>query len=207
MRANFVRGKGDLMGTSGNLNDNAAVPAPVYSYWPNHYGLYCMAGNVNEWVMDIYRPLSFEDVDEFSPFRGNEFTKLTRDQDGYIVDKDSLGRLVREVITEEDAANRYNYQYADYKNYQDGDLNSSVGFVNQDDQAPGSDRMYAQGNTNEIDITSLINDQSRVYKGGSWKDRAYWLNPGTRRFLDELGSRDDLGFRCAMTRVGSPTGF
>jgi sulfatase modifying factor 1 len=55
--------------------------------------------------------------------------------------------------------------------------------------------------------TSLVNDQSRVYKGGSWRDRAYWLTPGARRFLDESASRDDLGFRCAMTRVGSPAGF
>ena len=29
------------------------VTAPVYSYWPNDYGLYNMAGNVSEWVMDV----------------------------------------------------------------------------------------------------------------------------------------------------------
>jgi len=48
MRANFVRGRGDMMGTAGNLNDNASIPGPVESFWPNDYGLYCMAGNVNE---------------------------------------------------------------------------------------------------------------------------------------------------------------
>ena len=57
------------------------------------------------------------------------------------------------------------------------------------------------------DMSSLITDNVRVYKGGSWKDRAYWLSPGTRRFLDETASKDDLGFRCAMTRVGSPKGL
>ncbi len=51
---------------------------------------------------------------------------------------------------------------------------------------------------------SLISDRTRVYKGGGWRDRAYWLAPGARRYLDERESRDDLGFRCAMTRVGSP---
>ena len=45
---------------------------------------------------------------------------------------------------------------------------------------------------------------SNQYKGGSWKDRAYWLNPGSRRHLDERESADDLGFRCAMTRLGPP---
>jgi sulfatase modifying factor 1 len=57
------------------------------------------------------------------------------------------------------------------------------------------------------DFVTLINDNARVYKGGSWKDRAYWLNPSTRRFLDQESSRDDIGFRCAMIRVGSPSGL
>ena len=53
--ANFKRGRGDNMGVAGNLNDNADITAPVRSYWPNDYGLYNMAGNVSEWVMDVYR--------------------------------------------------------------------------------------------------------------------------------------------------------
>jgi formylglycine-generating enzyme required for sulfatase activity len=53
----------------------------------------------------------------------------------------------------------------------------------------------------------LISDKSRVYKGGSWKDRAYWLAPSQRRYLDENRSSDAIGFRCAMDRIGSPTGF
>ena len=53
----------------------------------------------------------------------------------------------------------------------------------------------------------MVNDKARVYKGGSWKDRAYWMSPGTRRFLDENQSTDDIGFRCAMVRVGSPVGL
>jgi len=38
MRANFVRGRGDMMGTAGSLNDNASIPGPVESLWPNDYG-------------------------------------------------------------------------------------------------------------------------------------------------------------------------
>ncbi|HCX99464.1 MAG TPA: gliding motility lipoprotein GldJ, partial [Bacteroidales bacterium] len=52
-----------------------------------------------------------------------------------------------------------------------------------------------------------VNDKVRVYKGGSWRDRAYWLSPGTRRFLDEESSTNDIGFRCAMEAVGSQTGY
>ena len=63
------------------------------------------------------------------------------------------------------------------------------------------------GDVEGQEATTLVSDKSRVYKGGSWRDRAYWLSPGSRRFLDEDQSRDDLGFRCAMTRVGTPMGF
>jgi gliding motility-associated lipoprotein GldJ len=208
MRANFVRGRGDMMGVAGDLNDNASVPAPVSSYWPNDYGLYSMAGNVNEWVQDVYRPLSSEDVDEFNPFRGNVFQKLATDEEGNVAEKDSLGRLQYVEIGVDEAINRWNYKKADYRNYQDGDYESSIaegGDWNSgtQNQERGSSRMY------KLDIgdeSSLIGDHTRVYKGGSWRDRAYWMSPGTRRFLDEKSSRDDLGFRCAMIRVGSPAG-
>jgi formylglycine-generating enzyme len=32
------------------------------------------------------------------------------------------------------------------------------------------------------------------------------LSSGNRRFLDEDKSSDAIGFRCAMDRLGSPTG-
>jgi formylglycine-generating enzyme required for sulfatase activity len=59
----------------------------------------------------------------------------------------------------------------------------------------------------EYSKSSMINNMARVYKGGSWKDRAYYLSPGARRFLDQEMSTDYIGFRCAMVRVGSPIGF
>lgn len=79
--ANFKRGNGDYMGVAGSLNDGAAFPAPVVSYWPNDYGLYNMAGNVAEWVLDIYRPLSFDDFNDQNPFRGNSDNLNYKDGD------------------------------------------------------------------------------------------------------------------------------
>lgn len=207
MRANFVRGRGDYMGTAGDLNDNGAITVPVDSYWPNDYGLYCMAGNVNEWVLDVYRPLSFEDVDEFRPFRGNVFQTLVTDEEGNVAAKDSLGRLRYREITEEEAMNRRNYKKSYYINHRDGDYESSMDYTMEDaDRTDNSQRMYKQ-NVEQNDIATLINDEARVYKGGSWKDRAYWLAPGTRRYMDQEAATDDIGFRCAMIRVGSPGGF
>lgn len=206
MMANFVRGRGDYMGLAGSLNDENTFPGPVKSYWPNDYGLYCMAGNVNEWVLDVYRPLTFQDVDEIRPFRGNVFM-TPYDKDGAkLMGRDSLGRLKYRPVTEEEAANRQNYNKAYYINYKDGDVASSLDYnEGQTLKRENSDGMYYQGDPNAkgAGMTTLINDHVRVYKGGSWKDRAYWLSPGTRRFLDEASSTNDLGFRCAMEAVGA----
>ena len=203
MMANFVRGRGDMMGTAGNLNDGGDITVPVKSFYPNDFGLYCMAGNVNEWVADVYRPLSFEDVEEFSPYRGNVFKTKVLDEEGFPVEKDSLGRIRYRTETEKDILDRRNYRVADNINIEDGDAQSNLGVGdNWLDVEADTKSMYG-GAANSV-MSSTISDRTRVYKGGSWRDRAYWLSPGTRRFLDERESRDDLGFRCAMIRVGSP---
>jgi formylglycine-generating enzyme required for sulfatase activity len=146
-----------------------------------------MAGNVNEWVMDVYRPLSPEDKSDFNPYRGNVFMTQQRDEEGAILEKDSLGRVPIRQVTPEESADRRNYTKSDNINFIDGDEAEYIKY--------------------DYSIASMINDKARVYKGGSWRDRAYWMSPGARRFLDENQSTNDLGFRCAMVRVGSPTGM
>ena len=54
--------------------------------------------------------------------------------------------------------------------------------------------------------TTLIDNNVRVYKGGSWGDRLFWLSPGARRYKDEDKSDRTIGFRCAMGRVGGAAG-
>lgn len=344
MLANFVRGRGDYMGVSGHLNDNADITAPVFSYWPNDYGLYNMAGNVSEWVLDVYRPMTSQDADEFRPFRGNVFkTKVLNasgsvdekynitiyDIDGieqYIaefkaeredkvaqgnrtygyVKKNRLDSVENELIavisskineaqvlmknrqtleasgkiqeifdqifqdfdlqvqqdpglagyniqispmlrsgmadfilntpgnvqmrnvTAEENMKRNNYRIADNIDYLDGDLKSSIYHPGDPDNNQGEidefNKGMENGGLNEDwsmyqrgvqkkngtiagAMTSLISDKSRVYKGASWKDRAYYLNPGTRRYLEEDRSTSAIGFRCAMDRIGSPSGI
>ncbi len=199
--ANFKRGTGDYMGVAGNLNDGASIPAPVGSYWPNDYGLYNMAGNVSEWVLDVYRPMTPEFVSDFNPYRGNIFKNKLRDMDGGIAEKDSLGRIIEVEITAEEAASRKNYRKADNVNYRDGDYQSTIraNWLDGEEQLEqNSDKMYDYG------VTTLISDKARVVKGGSWNDGVYYLSPGTRRFLNEDESASTIGFRCAMIRVGSP---
>lgn len=40
------------VGEAGMLNDAGDITAPVFSYWPNNYGLYNMCGNVEELVRE-----------------------------------------------------------------------------------------------------------------------------------------------------------
>lgn len=198
--ANFKRGEGDYMGVAGSLNDGADIPAPVGSYWPNDYGLYNMGGNVSEWVLDVYRPLSFEDVDDYSPFRGNIFTKKKVNFEDMLVEKDSLGRIQYEEVTDEENLTRRNYRKANNINYRDGDQMSIISnsWLGDPGKSNLTNEMY------EYSITTLISDHSRVYKGGSWMDRAYFMSPGERRYMDQNEASNSIGFRCAMDRLGSP---
>jgi len=180
--ANFKRGRGDYAGIAGSLNDNAIVTAPVYQYMPNDYGLFNMAGNVNEWVYDVYRKYTYLDMEDMNPVRGNIFMKRIVDEEGKTVELDSMGRVQYEQEPDDDVVHRRNYQRGNEVNYLDGDTTSQVA--------------YGYG------ISTLVSDNTRVYKGGSWADEAFWLAPGARRYLEEDQASSTIGFRCAMIRVG-----
>jgi len=226
--ANFKRGRGDNMGVAGNLNDMNDITAAVgTNFPPNDYGLYNMAGNVSEWVMDVYRPIIEQTTTaDHKSFRGNVYQTQKTDGDGFVAEKDSLGRIIMVDVDQKDNAYRRNYKKSDNINYLDGDIESQMGidwnnFFNEDsivdkanveiDKWNQDARKYkdgSTGNSNEMYAygeSSLVTDRTRVFKGGSWKDRAYWLNPGTRRFLDQDQATDAIGFRCAMDRLGAST--
>lgn len=198
--ANFSRGRGDLMGVAHN-SDKGIIPMPVNSFFPNNYGLYCMVGNVNQWVLDVYRPLNEQEFKGYNPFRGNVFEPVRFNRMGaqnaadYKID--SLGRL------------RYiGKDIQDVRNYRDGSLASSANSELWKDSIPTGQAatalMYDPKGDQLDKLAPAISNYSRVYKGGSWKDKPYWLNPTTRRYLDQNKCTDDIGFRCAMTRLGAP---
>ena len=183
--ANFKRGAGDFMGVAGGLNDRSPIPGNVKSFYPNAFGLYNMCGNVSEWVMDVYRPLTPVDGEDFNYFRGNRFQKYYKNGSGDY-ERDSLGHLKMVDVSDDETKNRRNYQHNNGINYLDGDSASGVFY--------------------EYGVTTLISDHSRVFKGGSWNDLPYWLSPGARRFLEEDQSSSSIGFRCAQTYIGAPEG-
>lgn len=237
--ANFKQGKGDYGGIAGWSDDNADITAPARSYAPNDFGLYDMAGNVAEWVADVYRPQVDDEANDFNYYRGNVYMKNKIGEDGRAeivtaetIEYDTLsngriqyrnlpGQIAQTQITKEDTYLRQNYNRSDNRNVRDGDRESTRYFDAGSSEEEGENnkkRMYdspihlvAKDTASESGLsrnydtkkrTTLINDNVRVYKGGSWRDRAYWLDPAQRRYFPQDMATDYIGFRCAMSKVG-----
>ncbi len=207
--ANFKSSQGSFEATSGS----STITTNVKSYPPNDFGLYNMLGNVSEWVLDIYRP-TVDNQDKGLNYHRNDTTlKEVIGPDGkntlypneyFRIDTLPSGRPIVQSTPEA-------IQYSEITD------NEIVMRPHIDDLGPIRDHdnryhipRYIQvtlnpsGEINSQNNTSnfsprLISDQSRIYKGGSWKDRSYWLDPAKRRFLPQYLSTNDIGFRCART--------
>jgi sulfatase modifying factor 1 len=207
--ANFKRGEGDNMGVAGYLNDGADITAPINAYMPNDFGLYNMAGNVSEWVLDTYRQLSFDKVEDFSPFRGNDFENIEYDTNGKIqtIGKTNVPKKVNATTGKKDPydkqANKYGNATEPSPSTPDA-IDATKMPVLTPTFNPDQRGALDPQNLDLYGKITLVNDRSKVFKGGSWNDRAYWLNPGTRRYLDQGEATSEIGFRCAMSSVGDP---
>ncbi len=243
--ANFKQGKGDYGGIAGWSDDGADITNAVKSYDPNDFGLYDMAGNVAEWVADVYRPIIDGEFNDFNYYRGNVYTKNALNEDGTVkvVTADDIvydtlpngkviarnlpGEIAQVPIDENETYLRTNFDRSDEINFRDGDKRSSRYYESFGDEEEDIDGEKKDSDTRKMynspkhrvtrdslgniireydkgsNRTSLINDEVRVYKGGSWKDREYWLDPAQRRYFPQDMATDYIGFRCAMSRVGS----
>jgi gliding motility-associated lipoprotein GldJ len=247
--ANFKQGKGDYGGIAGWSDDGADITNEVKRYAPNDFGLYDMAGNVAEWVQDVYRPMVDDEANDFNYFRGNVYTKNKLDGEGNaeLVTADNIkydtlsngrimarnfpGQIAQVPVDENETYLRTQFSTSDNRNYRDGDRQSTRFFKfggSDEDNAEGASEKFKMYDSPKHKIsttvdstsnqkkmlkqydksdkrTTLVNDDVRVYKGGSWRDRAYWLDPASRRYFPQDMATDYIGFRCAMSKVGPKT--
>lgn len=98
---------------------------------------------------------------DFNSFRGNVFNKKKLDIDGVVDIKDSLGRLQYIPVT----GRKKTQPEEIIKNRITKDLLMKNSTTKKGDQRC------------QYGVTTLVNNQARVFKGGSWNDRAYWLSP------------------------------
>ena len=138
---------------------------------------------------------------------------------GKIIPKILPGSIKKVTISDRDAYMRNNYEKGYNIDSRDGDFASTKFYAKDEDELETKPRMYnspvkpriigesgfIMQQYDEENRTTLISNKSRVYKGGSWKDREYWLDPSQRRYLPEYMATNYIGFRCATDRLGPMT--
>ena len=135
-------------------------------------------------------------------------------ENGRIVPVNLPGTIKYVPISADETALRRNFAKSDNSNINDGDLNSSREYDKDEmgqemynsPKRPTFIRDSITGKTKVVyDMekrTTLISDNTRVYKGGAWSDREYWLDPAQRRYLPEYMATNYIGFRCVSDKLG-----
>jgi hypothetical protein len=153
-------------------------------------------------------------MNDISYYRGNEYFKPSIDNDGRVIftkpdgatydklpgsiDRDSISRNLKSFNDGDNTSTRKpdGSDLDNSKEAKDEMYNSRV--VEKDnDGIPDNDWLK-----NNDQRTTLISDEARVFKGGSWLDRAYYLDPAQRRYELESKSSNFIGFICAMSYLG-----
>ena len=137
---------------------------------------------------------------------------------GTIIPKQLPGAIKYIPITKSDASFRTNFSKADNTDVGNGDMGSTRFYKDTKERFASRPSMYNSPQTPKItrntdtgsDVVkydskkrrTLISNQTRVYKGGSWVDREYWLDPAQRRYLPEYMATNFIGFRCVTDKLG-----
>jgi gliding motility-associated lipoprotein GldJ len=174
-------------------------------------------------VADVFRPLTNNEVSDMNYFRGNLFQTYVNEDGKVSVNNDVVnyndgpnGRTVYSQLP--GSIQKENIVPNDFDSeFTSEDLLDSNGLVADNIAYADGDKLFERDNEKmypdafNVDETrkreekrlKLVSNTTRVIKGASWKDRAYWLDPAQRRYMPEFLAADYIGFRCAMSYLGS----
>jgi formylglycine-generating enzyme required for sulfatase activity len=157
--------------------------APVMSFKPNGYGLYNMAGNVAEWVLDAYKHESFDEIN-------------TNDNKKNVFSKDSLTDTLKNrkdssavSIGKKNKTNIYCKEHIKTNNREDS-LKTSKLIIEK-----------AEREIHNAEVAKRYQN-ARVVKGGSWFNGPAYMQCGSKEIFPEYRGSTRIGFRVCMTVAG-----
>ncbi|HOZ30999.1 MAG TPA: SUMF1/EgtB/PvdO family nonheme iron enzyme, partial [Bacteroidales bacterium] len=164
------------------INWEFYLTSPVKLFPPNDKGLYDMAGNVAEWVMDIYIPSSFREFSVMDTLTNNKF--LVQDPSlydsnlFYITEEDNESEALKKLVD-------YHYLY---------NIEEKMDTVN------GRNYWLTRARA-EIHNAKVVkaNPKARIIKGGSWNSGPAYLQCGSREIISDTKNSSHVGFRVCMT--------
>ncbi len=166
--------------------DTYFFTSPVKAFPANDFGLYDMAGNVAEWVMDSYG------------------TEINENRFSFNV---NIDYLVKDTSTNTLKVNAYDdIETAKKKIYKR--LERSNSWIKLDLSNETDNKRLEQMAKTELHNAKVAEKQkpARIVKGGSWATGPAYMQCGSREIFNQKKGCSRIGFRVSMIKVGSVVG-
>ncbi len=189
----------------GSSIKNYMYTAPVKSFPSNDFGLYDMAGNVAEWVLDVARPYTFgDDYLLFQEDKSYSRKKFIDFSDSTIHDEENKSNLENTIKKKDNLIVSA-----------DDNINTAMNKVLR--RLKLSNEAYSLDTNKVMDRERLkyfakielhdakvmaANPNSRIVKGGSWHNGISYMVCSSHEACSENKSRCGIGFRVAMIVMG-----
>ena len=164
--------------------NNYRFTSPVKSYPSNGYGLFDMAGNVSEWVLDKYSIQDYgeKDRNELNLVAGKIAGSKTEEKQSFeVLGNDNEHIAMKKIVERQKQISLH------------GKIDTT-----------GFSALYwikkAKSEIHDAQIREKTKNP-RIVKGGSWVNGPVYLQCGSREIYSEDVQKSWIGFRVAMSRL------